>query len=557
MDETRLRRLLDVGRSLIAELDPDAVLRRLLDVARELTGARYAAIGVLDERREQLEQFITAGIDEDTHREIGDLPRGRGVLGVLIDDPQPLRLRDVGMHPRSYGFPIAHPPMTTFLGTPIVIEGQAWGNLYLTEKAGGEEFTSDDEDAVGVLADWAAIAIANSRLYRDVRQRRDELERTMRSLETMTEVTRALGGETDLDRMLELVAKRSRALIQARAAEITLLEGDEFVIAAVAGQGVEGLRGTRVPVDESLARMALESARPQRFDEIEKELFASRVIGARTAIVTPMVFKNRPVGFLMAFDRLESGRFSEEDERLLQAFAASAATAVATAQTAGNEALRRSMEASERERRRWARELHDETLQQLAGLRVMLAAARRTRDPERTDAALAEALELIADGIGELRGIITELRPASLDELGAKAAIEALVARVSQQSGLEIDAEINLAYEDGTAEHRHTTEVESTIYRLVQEALTNVVKHAQASHVDVLVDEGTGAVEVDVRDDGRGFDSDDSASGFGLLGMRERVALVDGTLDVSSEPGVGTTVHARIPVLRREPALPA
>src|SRR5690242_15799148 len=130
MDEQRLRRLLDVGRSLMAELDPDAVLGQLLDVARELTGARYAAIGVLDERRDGLEQFITAGMDGETPRRIGDLPRGRGVLGVLFDEPRPLRLEDVGLHPRSYGFPLAHPPMTTFLGVPIVIEGQAWGNLY-------------------------------------------------------------------------------------------------------------------------------------------------------------------------------------------------------------------------------------------------------------------------------------------------------------------------------------------------------------------------------------------------------------------------------------------
>jgi signal transduction histidine kinase len=409
-----------------------------------------------------------------------------------------------------------------------------------------------------VLADWAAIAIANSRLYRDVRQRRDELERTMRGLETMTEVTRALGGETDLDRMLELVAKRSRALVEARATEIVLLDGDEFVIAAVAGEGVDGLSGRRVPLEESLARRALETARPQRFNEIPPELFARRVAGARTAIVTPMVFKNRPVGFLMAFDRLGSAeQFTDEDERLLQAFAAGAATAVATAQSAGNEALRRSMEASERERRRWARELHDETLQQLAGLRVMLATARRTRDAERMDAVIGDAIELIADGIGELRGIITDLRPASLDELGAKAAIEALIARVSQQTGLEIAAEIRLAYEDGAAEQRHTTEVESTIYRLVQEALNNVVKHAQASRVNVSVDDSSDAVLVVVRDDGRGFDAERVDGGFGLMGMRERVALVNGTLEVGPDPGGGTIVQARIPVLRRQPALSA
>src|SRR5215204_7099829 len=240
MDSVRAGRLLDVGRSLIAELDPEAVLDQLLEVALELTGAQYAAIGVLDDSREQLERFITRGIDEATHRAIGDLPRGRGILGVLIHDPRPLRLSDVGTHPESYGFPLAHPPMHSFLGVPIVVHGEAWGNLYLTEKDSGD-FTDDDEEAVTVLADWAAIAIANARLYRDVRQRRDELQRANRGLETTTEVGRALGGLTDVDRVLELVVKRSRALIDARAAQLALVDAGELVIAAVAGQGVDGV----------------------------------------------------------------------------------------------------------------------------------------------------------------------------------------------------------------------------------------------------------------------------------------------------------------------------
>src|SRR5918994_5473520 len=172
MDSVRAGRLLEVGRSLIAELDPEAVLDRLLDVAQELTGARYAAIGVLDDRREQLERVLTAGIDEETHRAIGDLPRGRGVLGVLINDPRPLRLADVGMHAQSYGFPLAHPPMTTFLGVPILIDGEAWGNLYLTEKDEGEEFTDDDEEAAVVLANWASIAVQNARLHQTIEGRR-------------------------------------------------------------------------------------------------------------------------------------------------------------------------------------------------------------------------------------------------------------------------------------------------------------------------------------------------------------------------------------------------
>ncbi len=546
MDERRLRRLLDVGRSLLTELDPDAVFERLLDVARELTGARYAAIGVLDERRETLERFLTAGIDEDIHRAIGDLPGGRGVLGVLIAEPQPLRLSDVGSHPQSFGFPLAHPPMTTFLGVPILIEGLAWGNLYLTEKARGE-FTDDDEESAVVLADWAAIAISNSRLYRAVRDRRDELERTIRGLETTTEITRALGGETDLERVLELVVKRSRALLGARAAEIALVDGNEFVIAAFAGEGVEGLPGTRISFDDSLAGAALRSGHLQRFPEIPHDTFAYRELGARAALVTPMSFRNRPVGFLIVVDRLRGDRpFNEEDERLLEAFAASAAIAVATAQHAGDEALRRSLEASERERSRWARELHDETLQQLAALRVLLAGARRSGDRERLETAVGEAIEHLKTGIGDLRSLITDLRPAALDELGIEPALETLVTRVAEQSDLAVTLELDLGSDDGAAGSRYPAEVESTIYRVVQEALTNAVKHARAARVQIRVSEQAGAVDVVVRDDGEGFDLHASASGFGLLGMRERLALLRGTLDIESTPGTGTTVHANV-----------
>jgi signal transduction histidine kinase len=551
MDEGCLRKLLDVGRSLVKELDPEVVLRRLLDVAREVTGARYAAIGVLDERREALERFVTAGIDDETHRAIGDLPRGRGLLGVLIREPRPLRLADVGAHPQSYGFPFAHPPMASFLGVPILVQGEAWGNLYLTETGGGE-FTAGDEEAAIVLADWAAIALTNARLYRAVHERRDELERAIRGLETTTEVSRALGGVTDIDRVLELVVERSRALLDARAAEIALLDGDEFVIAGVAGEGTGNVVGTRLPIEGSLAGSALRTGRIRRFDKVPADSFAHRVMGATTAIVTPMIFKSRPVGFLVVFDRLGAPRpFNDDDERLLEAFAASAATAVATAQTATDQALRQSIEASESERGRWARELHDETLQQLAGLRVMLSGARRSGDPERLAATVDDAVGLITTGIADLRALITDLRPAALDELGAQAALETLVERVGAQSGLEVALEIDLAYEASETEARHVEQVESTIYRLVQEALTNVIKHAAATRVEVSVSDRGGVVEIRVRDDGGGFDDERPAGGFGLVGMRERVGLLHGTLEIHSSPGAGTALRATFPVRRR------
>jgi signal transduction histidine kinase len=551
MDTERLGRLLEVGRSLIAELDPEAVLDRLLDVAQEMTGARYAAIGVLDERREQLERFVTRGIDEETHRAIGDLPRGRGVLGVLIHDPRPLRLSDVGEHPESYGFPLAHPPMKTFLGVPVLVHGETWGNLYLTEKDGGD-FTADDEEAAMVLADWAAIAIANARLYRDVRQRHDELQRANRGLETTTEISRALGGLTDLDRVLELVTKRSRALIDARATELALLDGDELLIAAAAGEGVQGAQGTRLRIEESIVGTAMKSRGAQRLHDVPASVFAGRELHAREALVVPMVFRNRTLGFLCAFDRLQGdGAFSEEDERLMQAFAASAATAVATAQSASAEALRRSLRASEDERRRWARELHDETLQELAGLKVLLAGARRTEDVDRLNDAIDRSLELITHGIANLRALITELRPAALDELGPQPALEALAARVSAQTGLAIELDVDLGYEQGRAAERHTPELELVVYRVVQEALTNVVKHAAAQSVRVSVSDVGETVAIDVEDDGRGIDDAASSEGFGLVGMRERVESVGGTLDIAPIGGGGTRVSARLPLERR------
>jgi GAF domain-containing protein len=151
LERDQLTRLIEVGRSIMSELNLEALLQRILDVARDLTGARYAAIGILDERREELERFLTLGIDENERRTIGDLPRGRGVLGELIAQPQPLRLADVELHPHSYGFPIGHPEMHTFLGVPILVRGAAWGNVYLTEKTGEEEFSEADEAALVIL----------------------------------------------------------------------------------------------------------------------------------------------------------------------------------------------------------------------------------------------------------------------------------------------------------------------------------------------------------------------------------------------------------------------
>src|ERR1700686_3544560 len=205
-EELWIRHLLDVGRALTKELDQRIVLDRVLQTAREITGARYAAIGILNEQRSELEQFLTLGVDDETHRAIGELPRGRGVLGTMIDHPQPLRLAEVGQHPSSYGFPAGHPVMRSFLGVPIVIRGEVWGNLYLTEKQGGE-FSEQDEEAAVILAGWAAIAIDNARLYEISERRRAEAERAFRGLEATSDVAVAIGGGIALENVLARIGK--------------------------------------------------------------------------------------------------------------------------------------------------------------------------------------------------------------------------------------------------------------------------------------------------------------------------------------------------------------
>lgn len=246
----------------------------------------------------------------------------------------------------------------------------------------------------------------------------------------------------------------------------------------------------------------------------------------------------------------ERPEFTAEDQRLLEAFAISAATAVATAHTATSDLHRQRLAAAEDERGRWARELHDETLQSLAGLRLVLAGARRTGGAQVLEDAVTQAIDDLDAGIWNLRALVTDLRPAALDDLGLAAAIEALCERASRR-GLEIDHSIELAYEQGREPTRHTAELETALYRIIQEALTNASKHGHATRAVIEILETPTTVQLTVRDDGAGFDPATSTDGFGLLGMRERVELRHGTLQVQSSPGSGTTVTASFPAQRR------
>ena len=274
LDERALRGLLDAGRALVGNLDLEAVLDRLLDAAVDLTGARYAALGVLDRRREGLERFLTRGVGEDVHQAIGAPPSGRGLLGALIADARPLRLASLDDDPRAGGFPPGHPPMRSFLGVPILVGGEAWGNLYLTDKAGGEPFSQADEDAVVMLAAWAGVAIANARTYSDSERRRAELEAS-------SAIALAASSETDVERVLELIVSRACDLVDARGVAILLRGDDGLRVAAQAGDVRTGVAGTRVDGGPAGVRAALG-------------------LSPAEGLLVPLVRRGRSVGLLVA-----------------------------------------------------------------------------------------------------------------------------------------------------------------------------------------------------------------------------------------------------------------
>jgi signal transduction histidine kinase len=538
----RAERLLAAGRVLTSELQLPAVLDRILETARELTGARYAALGVLDDERRQLSEFITIGLTETERAAIGDLPRGHGILGVLIDHPQPLRLHDVSQHPRSYGFPVGHPPMRSFLGAPITIRDDAWGNLYLTDKADADDFDEYDVETIVVLSQWAAVAIDNARLFGAATERRRELERALRTSRTTLEIATALGADTDLDRVLELIVKRARALVEADSLLIWLRRGEHLELAASAGNA-QVPEGLTVPLAGSTTGEALatgQSMRIRHMSELKIDPAQYGMTEVSSLLIVPLVHRGQGYGVLVAFDRLgATASFDDDDQRTLEAFAISAATAVATAQNLEAQRLQNTMQAAESERRRWARELHDETLQGMAAMKLSLSTALRS-EPERAKVVLERAVEQLGSDIAGLRAIIADLRPAALDELGLEPALQALVDRVAKNAGLSATTAIDLC------DARLAPEIETAAYRVAQEALTNVVKHAGASTIEVTASLDPTTLRISVADDGQGF-SAGPTDGYGLVGMRERAELARGNLDIAPAAGGGTIVTLELP----------
>ena len=539
--DDRLRLLVEAGIALSSELTLDALLQRLVETAADLTGARYAALGVVDSSGKALERFLTTGIDEPTRAAIGDEPVGRGILGAVIRDARPLRLASIAGDPRSVGFPPHHPPMAAFLGVPILLRDTVYGNLYLTEKEGGAEFTEEDEELTRLLAAQAAVAIENARLH-------EASTRWLRQLESLNEIGNALAGQIELDPLLGLVAARLRELIRARIVLVGLADraGQIRIAAAEGGKGAS-LVGAQLATARSKMGRVVERGRSEIVDALaddpEVDQGVARRAGMTTGLYIPLIVEGVALGVIAAHDR-DGGdpRFDEDDLRVGETLAKRAAIAVDLARRVSSDAVRRVVEAQELERARLARELHDETGQALASILLGLRSLEQAIDDEAAHVRVASVRDLVVSTLHDVRRLAVELRPAALDDFGLAAAIERLVETYRDGASTRVDLELQI----GSA--RLPRDIETTLYRIVQEALTNITKHAEASRVSILLTRTARSAVLVVEDDGVGFDSSGRAVGrLGLAGMRERVVLVGGRLRIESG-SAGTTIAVEIPL---------
>ena len=447
--------------------------------------------------------------------------------------------------------------METFLGVPVMIRGEVFGNLYLTEKEGGAEFDEADEQALVILAEWAAVAVDNARAHAQSQRDKRKIEVALRGLEETAVLNREVVGRGDLDLVIELAVKRARSLADARSAVVLLADADAVRVVAVAGEASHELIGREVPETGSLTFGVLRAGRGQLIAPEVAGRFSEVNPGGGAGVIVPLRARGDDIGVLAVFDRLDAEHpFGPDDVVALESFGTSVATRIVAARALEDERLSLSITSSERERQRWARELHDETLQELGALNVMLESALQVDDADSMRRALTNSNQQVEQIIGGLQGLITELRPAALDQLGTAAALEVLVDRIRERSAVDVTLDVDLAFEAGRLPTRHTPELEATVYRLVQEALTNVVKHAEATTARIKIEEDEGSVTVTVEDNGRGFDNQDEHDGFGLLGMRERVGLRGGELEITSASGEGTRVTAKLPVERRPEPTP-
>ena len=525
----RLRALLDAVVGIASDLDLRSTLQRIVAAACSLADARYGALGVIGPDR-RLVEFVTCGLTPEQHAAIGDLPTGRGVLGLLIEQPRPVRLADVTRHPRAHGFPPGHPVMRTFLGVPIHIRDQVFGNLYLAERRDGGEFTEDDEAIVVALAAAAGVAIENARLY-ELATRRE------RWLSATAEITTMLLGPVERTRALRLVASRARQVAEADLALVLLLDesGQTLTVSVADGEGGDALVGTVLPVTAEGFGPVVRERRQRVVDQLAAAARWPAPVPAGPAVLAPLAAADTPHGVLVLAGHVGS----EEHLSMLTTFAGQAALALERAQAQQEREALLLLE----DRERIARDLHDVVIQRLyaAGLRLQTAARLATR-PEVVERVTATVDDLDAT-IRDIRTTIFELRTPAGAALRSQ--LRDTVAAAATSLGFR--PELTL---DGPLDTAVPEDVRPDLLAVVQEALSNVARHARASRARVRVAVTGDRLVATVSDDGIG------PAGIrergGLVNLRERADRHGGSFTVGPADPTGTVVEWRVPI--RPPA---
>lgn len=525
----RLSALLEAVVGIGTDLDLHSTLQRIVVAAVRLAGARYGALGVIGPDR-RLVEFITDGLTVEEHRRIGDLPTGRGVLGLLIDEPHPVRLRDISQHPRSFGFPPHHPPMRSFLGVPIRARDQVFGNLYLTEKRDADEFTPDDEEMMVALSVAAGVAIDNARLYASAGYRQ-------RWLEATAEITNVLLGEVQRTAALELVARRAREVSGAALVAVLLHDPDtaRLTVEVVEPDQPE-LHGLTVAAGDGVFGTVIAEGQAVLVDDLGAAADWPAKLRTGAAMIAPLAASGAVQGLLAIAHEPGGERFDDAiDVSMLTTFAGQAALALERARAQEERELLAVLE----DRERIARDLHDVVIQRLFATGLHLQSTTRLARPD-IATRISSAVDDLDTTIRDIRSAIFELRSPIATTLRAdiRATVDAAAASLGFRPELRLEGPLDSAVPD---------EIRPDLVAVLREALSNVVKHARATQVTVQIEIVGGRLRLTVADDGVGSPSAiDPRSG--LVNLRDRADRYGGTVDVSATTPSGITVVWTVPL---------
>jgi signal transduction histidine kinase len=528
--------LLEAGLTLASELSLPVVLQRIVDLAAQVTDARYGALGVIGDG-DELVEFITTGLSAKQRRAIGPLPRGRGILGLLVREPHSIRIENLGNHPQSVGFPANHPPMTSFLGAPVQAMGKVFGNIYLTEKRSAPVFSDEDEESLVILATQAGVAIANATLYAQTRQRE-------RWLDALRAITSDILAGSDAESLLAAIAEHARDLAGADSALIltTTRVPGQLVVAAAVGAHADKVRGHWVPAAKSISGDVMESGKPLVTESAATHRDAYQPIirlgHVGPAIFVPLRVRGRATGTLMVANSTGGRTFSETVIRLVETFADQASVAIEYARAQTD--LRR-LELME-ERERIAKELHDGIIQSLFAVGMNLQSTALMSGSPETTGRVDKAVDELDRVIRDLRNYIFGLRPGILADRQLNQALEAMGEEAGSTLQIPVVVEVDGAVSAALSSKSHE------IVQLTREALSNITRHSQAKHAAVrLARRGANAI-LTIEDDGIGFDARELSSGSGMRNMRERAVAAGGTLRITSADGKGTKLRFTFPV---------